>query len=753
MAQPKPRKDDIFINRELSWLEFNRRVLDLSKENRVPLGERLSFASIYGSNLDEFFMIRVGSLYDQTLLNSKETENKTGMTAQEQLDAIMPKVKELQRSCDKCVSKLFEELQVLGLYRVDFDALTKEQENFWKKYFLQEFYPVLSPQIIGRRHPFPFLRNGDLYVGGILHNPKGDKTLFGLLPISTHYERIVFVADGEGMRFALVEELILHFAHLAFGKNALDSRCLFRVTRNADINVEEGMFDHDIDYRVVMSELLKRRRKLAAVRLQFWGTPPTSVKHYLCEKLVLPQSQCFPQKTPLELSFLGILRTRLKKLDEPALFYPVCRPIQPQAGFRLYEAVQKEDFLLCYPYQSFRPFIQMIQDAAADPEVLSIKMTLYRVADDSKIIEALIAAAECGKEVVTIVELRARFDEQNNIDWSRQLEQAGCTVIYGFTDYKVHSKLLLITRRGKEGFEYISQVGTGNYNEKTSELYTDLSYITTRRELSEEIAGVFNGLAVERLTEDVGDLIVAPLCFKDVLLKELKEEIRYKKNGGVGNVVIKCNSISDKDIIETLSDASRAGVRVRMIVRGICCLQAGLPGFTENITVRSIVGRYLEHSRIYLFGEGERLRVYIASGDFLTRNTERRVEVGVRIDNPEVQKMLCDILELQWADNVNAREMQPDGSYKRVSPRKDQPRVDSQMEMYTYLKHILPKQVVPSGETQKPATTEEAQKQIDRERKALHTAARPVIEFSRKSHKKRRLDASKRRVRKEYEEQ
>lgn len=711
MAENKKTNDEeLFINRELSWLEFNRRVLDLSKRKNVPLGEQLSFAAIYGSNLDEFFMIRVGSLYDQTLLNSKETENKTGMTAQEQLEAIMPKVKELQQGCDKDVYKLYEALQGHGLYRVDFENLSREQESFWKKYFLQEFYPVLSPQIIGRRHPFPFLRNRELYVGTMLRNPKGEKTLFGLIPLSSHYERVLFMPDGENLQFALVEELILHFAHLVFGKNVVESRCLFRVTRNADLDVQEGMFDHDIDYRVVMSELLKRRRKLAAVRLQFWGKPSAAIKAYLCEKLLLPQEQCFAQKAPLELSYLYKLRDRLKKKNDPSLFYPAVRPIHPPSGFRLYEAVRRQDYLLCYPYQSFKPFIQMLQDAANDPQVLSIKMTLYRVADDSKIIEALIAAAENGKEVVTVVELRARFDEQNNIDWSRQLEQAGCTVIYGFNDYKVHSKLLLITKCSENGFEYVVQVGTGNYNEKTSELYTDLSYITTNRALAEEAAGVFNNLAVERLTEEVDSLIVAPLCFKRVLLKELKEEIKYQKKGGKGKVIVKCNSISDKNIIETLSEASNIGVNVQMIVRGICCLQAGLPGLSENIKVRSIVGRYLEHSRIYLFGEGERLRVYIASGDFLTRNTERRVEVGVRVKDPAIQKMLCDILDMQLADNVNARQMQPDGSYAWIRSNKNAPLVDSQMEMYPYLAAMLPQQVVRSSglrvaEKQKPEQT------------------------------------------------
>lgn len=686
---PERNESDIFINRELSWLEFNRRVMDLSREKYVPLAEQLNFAAIYGSNLDEFFMIRVGSLYDQTLLKDESKENKTGMTPQQQLDAIMPKVAALQKQCDKNVLRLYNKLERYGLQKVDFPTLDKEHLSFWKKYFISELYPVLSPQIIDRRHPFPFLRNLDIYVGAMIRGAKNEEAVFGLIPVSSQFDRMIFMNDGEGQCFALVEELILEFADLAFGKGNVLSKCLFRVTRNADINVEEGMFDHDIDYRVVMSELLKKRRKLAAVRLQCFQNAPDEIVSYLLDKLLLPENQHFIQNTPLELSFLYSLNGRLGKLHDPSLFYPVAKPILPPAGHDLYTEVQQHDVLLCYPYQSMRPFISMLYKAARDPDVISIKMTLYRVANESKVIEALIAAAENGKEVVTIVELRARFDEQKNIDWSRQLEQAGCTVIYGFSDYKVHSKLTLITRRSGSRFEYISQIGTGNYNEKTSELYTDIAYITKNPVIGEEVASVFNNLAIERLTQRSNHLIVAPLKFKTVLLEEIYEEMRWHQQGGKARVIIKCNSISDKKVIETLSEASIAGVHIDMVVRGICCLQAGLPGLTDNIRVISIVGRYLEHSRIYAFGEGERFRVYIASGDFLTRNTERRVEVGVKIEDPAIQQVLLDILEMQLADNVNAREMQLDGSYEWVPQEKDQPRVDSQLAMYPYMEARL----------------------------------------------------------------
>lgn len=681
---------DIFINRELSWLEFNRRVMDLSREKAVPLGEQLSFAAIYDSNLDEFFMIRVGSLYDQTLLKSESKENKTGMTPAQQLEAIMPKVASLQKSCDKNVAKLFLRLEEYGLKKIDFSQMSKSELNPWKKYFLREIYPVLSPQIIDRRHPFPFLRNGEIYIGAMIKERKNSDPVFGLIPVSAQFERIIAIEKDGMQSYALVEEAILQFADAAFGDANILEKCIFRVTRNADINVQEGMFDHDIDYRTAMSELLKKRRKLAAVRLQFYGqTVPEGIKEYLKEKLVLPDTQCFAQKCPLELSFLFKLRSWLERKDHPELFYKPTKPVAMPDGYDLYQYVRTKDVLICYPYQSMRPFIRMLYSAGRDPDVVSIKMTLYRVASDSQVIEALCAAAENGKEVVTVVELRARFDEQRNIDWSRKLEQSGCTVIYGFTDYKIHSKLTLITRRSGNSYEYISQIGTGNYNESTSELYTDIAYLTADTETGEEVSAVFNNLALERLTDHVSKLIVAPLRFKSVLMKEVEAEVQHHAGGGESRILVKCNSISDKAVIEALSYASGNGVRVDMIVRGICCLQAGVPGLSENIHVRSIVGRYLEHSRIFAFGAGERLRVYIASGDFLTRNTERRVEVGVRIDDPEIKETLRDILEMELADNVNAREMQPDGTYEWVKRERTTRKVDSQMIMYPYLERRI----------------------------------------------------------------
>ena len=683
--------DTIFINRELSWLDFNRRVLALGKDKNVPLAERVKFLAIYGSNLDEFFMVRVGSLQERANLEQEKgkkekRENKTNMTAAEQLAAIMPKTAQLQEDCDKYYAKALEALAENGYRKVDLDHLTKEDEHVWKKYFQTELFPILSPQIVDNRHPFPFLRNKEIYLGVLLKEKHPAGQSLGIIPISSQMERIHFIKkDGETL-FALTEELVLHFAASIFGKETILEKCLFRVTRNADIDVKEGMMDHDIDYREIMTELLKRRRKLAAVRLQITPAPAPEVERLLCNRLLLTHKRVFEQKSPLDLSFFYKLTGRIEAEGRPELFYPAARPMLPPPDYDLAAEVQKHDVLLSYPYQSIRPFIAMLKKAAHDPDVISIKMTLYRMARESQIVQALTEAAENGKEVVALVELRARFDEQNNIDWSKQLESAGCTVIYGFEDYKVHSKLTLITKRGEDGYSYITQIGTGNYNEKTSELYTDHSFITADQGIGEEASNVFQNLAVQQLTETSDKMLVAPLRFKSVLLEEMDHVISAARMGRPASMILKNNSISDRDIILKLQEASCAGVRIDMIVRGICCVRAGVPGKTENLHIRSLVGRYLEHGRIYSFFDGVHTRIYIASGDFLTRNTECRVEVGVRVEDPVLVQKLTDILQLQLRDNVNAREMRPDGSYQKVKPAEGEELVNGQMGMYDLLK-------------------------------------------------------------------
>ena len=695
--------ESIFINRELSWLDFDSRVLALAKEKSVPLAERIKFAAIFGSNMDEFFMVRVGSLYDQTLLKNNKLDIVTHMTPSEQIAAITPRVAELQAKCDKYYQHLLSALKENKYIKVDFDHLDKQQEHYWKAYFTSEILPILSPQVVDQRHPFPFLRNKEIYYAAQL-NSKSDGVYYGIIPLSGQFEQLLFIKNPDGTTsFAFADELIAHYAASIFNKSTLQNACLFRVTRNADITVDEGMMDHDIDFRDVMSDLLKKRRKLAAVRLQFWPDAPQEIVKFLREKLVVPADRCYAQTSPLDTGCLFKLAGRISgDGSHNAMFYPPAKPMQAPAGYDLYTEVRKHDVLLAYPYQSIRPFIRMLLCAAADPDVVSIKMTLYRMASDSQIVNALIAAAENGKEVVAMVELRARFDEQNNIDWSKQLEDAGCTVFYGFDDYKVHSKLTLITSRKDGKYKYLTQIGTGNYNEKTSELYTDLSFITTRQEIGEEASAVFNNMALQRLTSEADTMLVAPLRFKSVLLEEMDRQIALAMQGKPASMILKNNSINDPQIIDKISEASCAGVRVDMIVRGICCVRAGVPGRTENVHIRSLVGRYLEHSRIYCFGSGENMRIYIASGDFLTRNTERRVEVGVRVDDPAIAKKLRGILDLQLRDTVNAREMQPDGTYTKVKPAPGQPPVDSQMAMFGYFQNGFEQAAEKSAPAVKP---------------------------------------------------
>ena len=709
-------EENVFINRELSWLDFNRRVLVLGKDKNVPLAEQVKFLAIYGSNLDEFFMVRVGSLQERANLmrgKKEKRENKTNMTSEEQLTAIMPKTAQLQEDCDKYYARALENLAACGYQKVDFDHLSKEEEHFWKKYFQSELFPILSPQVVDNRHPFPFLRNKEIYLGVLLKEKHSNEQSLGIVPISSQMERMHIVKKDGRTLFALVEELVLHYASMIFGKETIQEKCLFRVTRNADIDVKEGMMDHDIDYREIMADLLKRRRKLAAVRLQVTPTAPQEVVRILCSRLELSHKRVFAQNSPLDLSFFYKLTSRMEADGHPELFYPAARPMLPPPEYDLAAEVEKHDVLLSYPYQSIRPFITMLKKAAQDPEVISIKMTLYRMARESQIVQALMEAAENGKEVVALVELRARFDEQNNIDWSKQLEEAGCTVIYGFDDYKVHSKLTLITKKNQDGYAYITQIGTGNYNEKTSELYTDYSFITADPEIGEEASNVFQNLAVQKLTETSEKMLVAPLRFKSVLLDEMDHVITAARLGRPASMILKNNSISDRDIILKLQEASCAGVRIDMIVRGICCVRAEVPGKTENLHIRSLVGRYLEHGRIYSFYDGQKTRIYIASGDFLTRNTECRVEVGVRIEDPVLVEKLSSILQLQLHDNVNAREMRADGSYQKVKPAPGEPIVNGQMGMYELLKDDwekaapAPKKTPASAETSNIKTHQE----------------------------------------------
>ncbi len=672
-----------FTNREVSWLAFNKRVLELSLSENVPLGEKLKFAAIFSSNLDEFFMVRVGSLFDQTLLNNKPTENKTGLTPDEQLRLIMPEVKSLLSIKDAIMRELDDRLDDKGLHHVNFETLPLSQISFWRNYFLTEIEPLLSPQIIDKRHPFPFLRNLESYAIASIKTKGADKFRVGIIPISTQLPRIVSAKVDDVSCYAFTEELILFFANLAFGGLGVKEKCVFRVTRNADLSMAESMLEHDLDYRLVMSELLKKRRKLAAVRLETSHNPPSIIIDYLLQKLELSPDHVFTCNLPLRMAgYHELSKLIRKKFSSTKLFYPNIAPKSPPKDYDLFDATRNKSVLACYPFHSMRPFIAMLYEAATDPDVVSIKMTLYRLADDSKIIDALTVAAEHGKEVVAVVELRARFDEQNNIDLSNRLEDAGCTIFYGFDNYKVHSKLCLITRVSNDKIGYITTIGTGNFNENTAEQYTDIIYITQDETIGTEISTLFHDLSLGRNNTIPRRVLIAPHYFKTEIIRQIDLEIENKKNNLPAEITLKCNSLSDRDMIDKLYEASGHGVKITLIVRGICCLKPGIPELSENITVISIVGRYLEHSRIYSFGVGDDARLYIASGDLLTRNTERRIEVGVGIIDEPSRTMLMQILDYQLKDNCNSWILQPNGGYTRINIPEGDMLFDSQTKLH-----------------------------------------------------------------------
>ncbi len=669
-----------YDNRELSWLKFNARVLEEAFDKETPLFERLRFVQIFCSNLDEFFMIRVGSLHDKMIFDSKDTENKTNMTPKEQLTEIAKQVSRLLPTKDEAYSIIMDGLKAYGVEHIDPAALTPEEDAFFRAFFTREIQSLLFTGVVDKKHPVPFLKNGEIYVGVTIRkkDDAAGKTTFGILPASENFPKLVWL-PGTG-KFLLIEELISRYAELVFKNFEIASRCIFRVTRNADITMNEGLYDHDVDFRDIMSELVKKRKKLQPVRLEFQGTPPESMVTFIAKTLKVKDSFVFRQSAPLTMDFLSSIERRLSKQSD--LFFA---PLTPQKSPAIdqkrpiIEQIKQHDIMLNYPYENISEFIRLLNEAAENPAVVSIKITLYRVARDSKIISALTRAAENGKDVLALVELRARFDEENNIGWSKRLEEAGVTVIYGLDELKVHSKLLLITLRDGNDVSYITQVGTGNYNERTSKLYTDLTLMTADRDFGSDASVVFNALAVGNTVESTNKLLVAPKGLKSRIVELIDNEITYKEDGYIG---IKINSLTDKDIIEKLAEASRAGVKIELVVRGICCLVAGIEGDTENIRVISIVGRFLEHSRIYIFGKGERRRVYISSADFMTRNTERRVEVAAPLIDKKIADRAVGIFETCLRDNVKAREQDSSGNYHHVEAAGGEPRLNSQIYFY-----------------------------------------------------------------------
>lgn len=670
---------NVYMNRELSWLKFNERVLEEAENPEVPLCERMTFVSIYQSNLDEFFRVRVGSLQDQMLISTEIRENKTKMTSAEQIRAIIKEVKKLNQRKDKAYEELMKKIEEYGITLINHASAKSEEKKFLEKYFMKEIMPLSSPTIVGKRQPFPFLKNGEIYAVVVLET-RNKKERIGIIPCSNNMlTRMVELPGGKG-RYMLIEDLILHYIGKVFKGYKVKGKSLLRVVRNADIDADAA-YDEDLDYREFMEDLMKQRKKFSPVRIDLSREMDETVVDALCRYLDVTPDRVFRSEAPLDVSFVFQLQDLLRRNTE--LFYEKRVPQKSpefKDGQSILQQITEEDKLLSYPYDSIRPFLKMLTEAAEDDSVISIKMTLYRLAKQSKVIEALCEAAENGKEVVVLVELRARFDEENNIRWSRMLEEAGCQIIYGLEHYKVHSKLCLITRRGENGIQYITQIGTGNYNEKTARLYTDLSLMTANEQIGMDAARVFQALAKGEVVEDMEHLLVAPKCLQSKVIEKIEEQIQKQKNGETAYIGLKMNSLTDKRIIDKLIDASKAGVKIDMIVRGICCLIPGVEGETENIHVISVVGRFLEHSRIYIFGNGEEAQYYIGSADFMTRNTVKRVEVAAPVYSERLKKRLQDLFDLMLSDNKKARKEDAKGAYSVVEC-KGQP-INSQELLY-----------------------------------------------------------------------
>ena len=649
-------------NRELSWLQFNARVLAEAEDENVPLLERFKFLAIFTSNLDEFFMIRVGSLCDMAAVDKEHTDSKSGLTAKEQLHLIYKAVEPLYARRDAAFSDVDSKLSAIGLRRLTMDSLAPDEQKYIKRYFKDIIAPVLSPQIVDSHHPFPHLEGKVLHIAALLSHKKTER--LGLLPVPASLPPVVFLPETPS-RYILTEDILLAYADHVFEMYDVLEKTVLCVTRNADIQVDDETFGVEGgDFRKKMEKLLRQRRRMAVVRVEINRPISDHFKEHFRSRFEVSDAQIFLSRTaPLKLGYAFSLGEHLPEKKRAFLSDAPFTPQQPamlSAGQSLLKAALQRDILLSYPYESMEPFLQMIREAANDPAVLAIRITIYRLASKAKLVEYLCAAAENGKDVTALIELRARFDEQNNIDWSERMEEAGCKIIYGFEDYKVHSKICLITRRERGAVRHITQVGTGNYNEKTAKQYTDVSLITADERIGQDAGAFFNNMALGNLSGRYSRLFVAPTSLKNNILALMDEQIVKGKDG---YILLKFNSLTDIDVIAKLQEASCAGVTVEMIVRGICCLLPGVPGHTENITVTSIVGRFLEHSRIDVFGRGDEEKMYISSADLMTRNTERRVEIACPIDNPAVRARLHDILYAMQHDTVKARVLQPDGTY------------------------------------------------------------------------------------------
>ncbi len=654
-------------NRELSWLTFNERILEEAEDGRVPLFERLKFISIFTSNLDEFYMIRVGSLTDLSFMEHGNIDNKTGMTPKQQLDKIYKRTGLLYARRDEVYEEVERRLREKSVSRLEIKELQKADKKYVDNYYKEHILPILSPQIINSRHPFPHLVNKELYIVCVF---SGDDTKFGLIPVSKSLPEFVQL-PGEPIRYVLTEKIILHHLKDIFSMYKIVNSAIVSVTRNADISADDEVFEVDDNYRERMKKALKKRSRLSPVRLEVQGRMNKVLTGFLLEKLKLTKAQVFMSRTPLVMNYPFQLLGRLPAQTKQELSYPSFDPVYPASLIKntdIYSQCSHKDILLFFPYHQMEPFHHLLKESSVDPNVISIKITIYRLSSNSRIIEYLCNAAENGKEVTVLMELKARFDEQNNIEWAERLEEAGCNVIYGFEGFKVHSKICLITRRDQNKINYVTQIGTGNYNEKTAKLYTDLSLITADNGIGHDAMKFFKNMSISNLQGDYDHLLVAPNSFKDKLLELIEGETKKAVAGEDCGIIIKSNSLTDKDIIEKLSEASNAGVRITLIIRGICCLLPGIKDRTENIRVISIVGRFLEHSRIYLFGAKNDVKIYIASADMMTRNTSRRVETACPIYEPEIKEQITEQLTIMLKDNLKARTLTSDGSYQRIDP-------------------------------------------------------------------------------------
>ena len=677
-------------NRELSWLKFNQRVLEEAQDPDVPLLERMKFVAIFTSNLDEFFMIRVGSLYDMASLKEMELDRRSKMTPKEQLERIYEAVEPLYKERDKTYSEIKKRLSPYGICGLSFKELQDPEKKYVKKYFKEQILPVLSPQIVDRNHPFPHLLNKEIYV--IASLKRGNQKLFGLVPVPTYLSEILLL-PGHDIRYIRMEKILMEYLEIIFDKYEVSDKNYICVTRNGDVSPDDEALDINEDFRNLMKKTLSKRRKMAVVRLETANPLTENMERYFCDRFCITPKQIFRTKMPMKLSYIFSVAEKVPEHMRRTLVY---EPFVPQKSAMVDEEtsmirqIRKKDILLSYPYESMEPFLKLLKEASTDPSVVTIKITIYRLSKKARLVEYLCAAAENGKEVTVLIELRARFDEQNNIDWSERLEDAGCRVIYGFENYKVHSKICLITCKTRNGYQYITQIGTGNYNEKTAAMYTDVCLMTADREIGQDGATFFQNMCMGNLGGSYRHLLVSPYSLKKKVLELIEEETRKGENG---RIIMKMNSVTDVDFIEQISRASRAGVEVDLLVRGICCIRPGVEGYTDYVRVTSIVGRFLEHPRIFSFGRGSAQKLYIGSADMMTRNTEKRVEVACPVYDEDLRARLNHMLQVMLEDNVKARVLDAAGTYLKMG--QGEPFVDAQ--------EVFMQEAVQAAAVKKPA--------------------------------------------------